>query len=96
MPLKATSYWLQPLATSVSLPIRRRCRAIYDCKADNNDELSFSKDEVIVILKSPPGSSWWVSGQNLLLPSCDSNSMIMDTWLTTNHVIVLTSYLTVD
>ncbi|KAF6018036.1 ASAP1 [Bugula neritina] len=49
----------KPLAPSVSLPIRRRCRAIYDCKADNNDELSFSKDEVIVILKSPPGSSWW-------------------------------------
>ncbi|XP_067937067.1 arf-GAP with SH3 domain, ANK repeat and PH domain-containing protein 2-like [Watersipora subatra] len=47
------------LATSASLPIRRRCRALYDCKADNIDELSFFKDEIIVILKSPANSNWW-------------------------------------
>jgi len=47
------------LTSSVSLPIRKRCRALYDCKADNTDELSFYKDEIIVILRSPPDSNWW-------------------------------------
>ncbi|KAH6928833.1 hypothetical protein HPB50_020130 [Hyalomma asiaticum] len=29
---------------------RRRCRALYDCCADQQDELSFSEGEIIVII----------------------------------------------
>ena len=55
------------LVSTTALPIRKRCRALYDCKADNLDELSFYKDEVIVILNCPPNSSWWVSKQTIAI-----------------------------
>uniref|UniRef100_A0A0X3NVM2 Arf-GAP with SH3 domain, ANK repeat and PH domain-containing protein 1 n=1 Tax=Schistocephalus solidus TaxID=70667 RepID=A0A0X3NVM2_SCHSO len=39
-------------------PIPRRCRALYDCEAENADELTFRKDEVICIVKSVE-PDWW-------------------------------------
>ena len=38
----------------------RRCKALYDCEADNEDELTFSEGDVIVIVKEEE-EEWWVS-----------------------------------
>lgn len=37
---------------------RRRCRALYDCEADNDDELTFREGEVIIILEEVE-EEWW-------------------------------------
>ncbi|KAM7368310.1 hypothetical protein PAMP_014543 [Pampus punctatissimus] len=39
----------------------QRVKAIYDCSADNPDELTFSEGEVIVV-DDEEDSEWWVSG----------------------------------
>ena len=39
---------------------KRRCRALYDCNADNEDELSFQEGEVIIIDREEE-DDWWVS-----------------------------------
>ncbi|ESO83203.1 hypothetical protein LOTGIDRAFT_179801 [Lottia gigantea] len=36
----------------------QRCRALYDCEADNEDELSFKEGEIIVILREEE-EEWW-------------------------------------
>ena len=38
----------------------RRCEALYDCDADNEDELSFREGEVIVLLREEE-EEWWVT-----------------------------------
>uniref|UniRef100_T1J7C5 ArfGAP with SH3 domain, ANK repeat and PH domain-containing protein n=1 Tax=Strigamia maritima TaxID=126957 RepID=T1J7C5_STRMM len=40
----------------------RRCRALYDCDADNEDELSFQEGEVIVILNEHTADENWMEG----------------------------------
>ncbi|XP_046549057.1 LOW QUALITY PROTEIN: arf-GAP with SH3 domain, ANK repeat and PH domain-containing protein 2-like [Haliotis rubra] len=37
---------------------RRRCRALYDCDADNDDELTFKEGEIILVLKEEE-EEWW-------------------------------------
>ena len=37
-----------------------RCRALDDCEADNDDELSFKEGEIILVLKEEE-EEWWVS-----------------------------------
>ena len=47
------------------LPMTVRCRALYDCEADNEDELSFSEGEVLLLIKKEE-DEWWegmVEGQ---------------------------------
>ncbi|KAL7054884.1 hypothetical protein AAHC03_024465 [Spirometra sp. Aus1] len=39
-------------------PVPRRCLALYDCEAENPDELTFRKDEVICIVRSVE-PDWW-------------------------------------
>jgi len=39
---------------------KRQCVALYDCEADNDDELSFREGEVINII-SEDEEEWWVS-----------------------------------
>ena len=43
-----------------STTTRRQCVALYDCEADNDDELSFHEGEVINII-SEDEEDWWVS-----------------------------------
>jgi Arf-GAP/SH3 domain/ANK repeat/PH domain-containing protein len=46
-------------------PFQRRCRALYDCEADNDDELSFYEGETIIAEKEEE-EDWWqgyVEGQ---------------------------------
>lgn len=43
----------------------RRVKTIYDCQADNDDELTFIEGEVIVVT-GEEDLEWWVSGLNHL------------------------------
>ena len=38
----------------------RRCKAKYNCQADNEDELSFEQGEIIVLVREEE-DEWWVS-----------------------------------
>ena len=40
----------------------RRCRALYDCQADNDDELSFREGEVILITNEYTDDDNWMEG----------------------------------
>jgi Arf-GAP/SH3 domain/ANK repeat/PH domain-containing protein len=40
--------------------VNARCRALYDCEADNDDELSFREGEIIIVLREEE-EEWWVS-----------------------------------
>uniref|UniRef100_A0A8D8M2C7 Arf-GAP with SH3 domain, ANK repeat and PH domain-containing protein 1 n=1 Tax=Cacopsylla melanoneura TaxID=428564 RepID=A0A8D8M2C7_9HEMI len=42
-----------------SLP---RCRALYDCSADNEDELSFREGDILRVLSSCPDDDNWMEG----------------------------------
>lgn len=41
---------------------RRRCRALYDCCADQRDELSFTEGEIIVIISEITEDDQWMEG----------------------------------
>ena len=41
---------------------RRRCRALYDCAADLEDELSFHEGEIIIILQEETEDGDWMLG----------------------------------
>ena len=43
-------------------PHIRRCRALYDCEADNEDELTFEEGDVIVILNEETEDENWMEG----------------------------------
>ncbi|RWS08892.1 arf-GAP with SH3 domain: ANK repeat and PH domain-containing protein 2-like protein [Dinothrombium tinctorium] len=40
----------------------RRCRALYDCEADRDDELAFKEGEIIVILNEKTDDEDWMEG----------------------------------
>merc|ERR1719323_390128 len=40
----------------------RRCRALYDCEADNEDELTFEEGDVIIILAEETEDDNWMEG----------------------------------
>jgi Arf-GAP/SH3 domain/ANK repeat/PH domain-containing protein len=40
----------------------RRCRALYDCEADNEDELSFREGEVIIVTNEQTDDENWMEG----------------------------------
>ena len=40
----------------------RRCRALYDCDADNEDELSFREGEVIIVTNEQTDDENWMEG----------------------------------
>ncbi|XP_014679477.1 PREDICTED: arf-GAP with SH3 domain, ANK repeat and PH domain-containing protein 2-like isoform X2 [Priapulus caudatus] len=46
----------------VDSPKQKRCQALYDCEADNEDELSFVEGEVIVILNDKVEDENWREG----------------------------------
>lgn len=54
------SFHLQP--TSSTLSGLRRCRALYDCEADNEDELSFREGEVIIVTNEQTDDDNWMEG----------------------------------
>jgi len=40
----------------------KRCRALYDCEADNEDELSFEEGDIIIILAEETEDDNWMEG----------------------------------
>ncbi|KAL1492937.1 hypothetical protein ABEB36_011100 [Hypothenemus hampei] len=40
----------------------RRCKALYDCAADNEDELSFQEGEIIIVIKEQTDDDNWMEG----------------------------------
>jgi len=40
----------------------RRCRALYDCEADNEDELTFEEGDIIVIIAEETEDDNWMEG----------------------------------
>ncbi|XP_050026272.1 arfGAP with SH3 domain, ANK repeat and PH domain-containing protein [Dermacentor andersoni] len=46
----------------IATKARRRCRALYDCCADQQDELSFSEGEIIVIISEITEDDQWMEG----------------------------------
>lgn len=52
---------LQPVMVS-NLGSLRRCRALYDCEADNEDELSFREGDVIIIINEQTDDDNWMEG----------------------------------
>ena len=48
------------MSNAASTVRKRQCVALYDCKADNDDELSFREGEVINVI-SEDEEEWWVS-----------------------------------
>ncbi|GFN83111.1 ARF-GAP with sh3 domain, ank repeat and ph domain-containing protein 1 [Plakobranchus ocellatus] len=48
----------QPQPASASNQAKRRYRALYDCEADNEDELTFSEGEIIIVIYEEE-DEWW-------------------------------------
>ena len=40
----------------------RRCRALYDCEADNEDELTFEEGEIVLIINEETEDENWMEG----------------------------------
>ncbi|KOX80868.1 Arf-GAP with SH3 domain, ANK repeat and PH domain-containing protein 1 [Melipona quadrifasciata] len=53
---------LPKLPTLSTLSGLRRCRALYDCEADNVDELSFREGEVIIVTNEQTDDDNWMEG----------------------------------
>jgi len=41
---------------------QRRCRALYDCVADNDDELEFKEGEILIVLNERTDDENWMEG----------------------------------
>ncbi|XP_014485335.1 PREDICTED: arf-GAP with SH3 domain, ANK repeat and PH domain-containing protein 2 isoform X4 [Dinoponera quadriceps] len=63
-PFSANTFLLSSHAqpTSSTLSGLRRCRALYDCEADNEDELSFREGEVIIVTNEQTDDDNWMEG----------------------------------
>lgn len=48
--------------TSNGGTVLRRCKALYDCKADNEDELSFKEGEIIIVTNEQTDDDNWMEG----------------------------------
>ncbi|KAL1246444.1 ANK repeat and PH domain-containing protein,ArfGAP with SH3 domain [Trichinella spiralis] len=81
LPQKSFTFQRKPQCTTV-LPrpaprkkkptseIRKKCRAIYNCKADNSDEISFSRGDLIFITREhlSDENDYWMNNNDLQLP----------------------------
>ncbi|XP_016837991.1 arfGAP with SH3 domain, ANK repeat and PH domain-containing protein isoform X2 [Nasonia vitripennis] len=52
----------KPPASATGYSGLRRCRALYDCEADNEDELSFHEGDVIVVTNEHTDDDNWMEG----------------------------------
>ncbi|EDW85580.2 uncharacterized protein Dwil_GK23159 [Drosophila willistoni] len=46
----------------INLNAQRRCRALYDCVADNDDELEFKEGEILIVLNERTDDENWMEG----------------------------------
>ena len=40
----------------------KKCRALYDCEADNEDELTFEEGDIIIIMAEETEDENWMEG----------------------------------
>ncbi|XP_011502913.1 PREDICTED: arf-GAP with SH3 domain, ANK repeat and PH domain-containing protein 1 isoform X2 [Ceratosolen solmsi marchali] len=52
----------KPPASTIGFSNLRRCRALYDCEADNEDELSFHEGDIIVVTNEHTDDENWMEG----------------------------------
>ena len=45
----------------VASGLPRRVQALYDCEADNEDELTFKEGDILVVKGEGEDAEWWVS-----------------------------------
>ena len=45
----------------VASGLPRRVQALYDCEADNEDELTFKEGDIILVKGEGEDAEWWVS-----------------------------------
>lgn len=67
----------------------RRVKTIYDCQADNDDELTFVEGEVIVVM-GEEDQEWWVSVTTTNFQACapqheTEEAKILDLQILTFH-----------
>uniref|UniRef100_A0A671Z4A8 ArfGAP with SH3 domain, ankyrin repeat and PH domain 1a n=1 Tax=Sparus aurata TaxID=8175 RepID=A0A671Z4A8_SPAAU len=58
-----------PLPRKINSNKIRRVKTIYDCQADNDDELTFTEGEVIIVT-GEEDPEWWVGTQILFIKYC--------------------------
>ncbi|XP_024083772.1 arfGAP with SH3 domain, ANK repeat and PH domain-containing protein isoform X1 [Cimex lectularius] len=61
-PEESEPYFYCPLEEKPVCTTRPRCRALYDCSADNEDELSFREGDIIIVTKTSTDDENWVEG----------------------------------
>lgn len=44
-----------------ALTLPQRVEALYDCEADNEDELTFKEGDIILVKGEGEDAEWWVS-----------------------------------
>ena len=49
--------------------VGRQCRALYDCEADNEDELTFEEGDIIVVINEDTEDENWMEGTLLTDPN---------------------------
>ena len=45
----------------VASGLPRRVQALYDCEADNDDELTFKEGDILLVKGEGEDAEWWVS-----------------------------------
>lgn len=66
----------------------RRCEALFDCDADNEDELTFREGEIIVLLREEE-EEWWVSCPPFVLVTGNGIDARLHTYLFGGCLITL-------
>ena len=82
--------------------VGRKCRALYDCEADNEDELTFEEGDIIVVINEDTEDENWMEGCLQIDPSrrglfpVSFVNMLEDSWFlllpmstTTSTTIIL-------
>merc|ERR1719320_1894830 len=64
----------------------KRCRALYDCEADNEDELSFEEGDIIIIIAEETEDDNWMEGilETILITGV-SSQLPLSTCCPTDH-----------
>ena len=50
-----------------ALTLPQRVEALYDCEADNEDELTFKEGDIILVKGEGEDAEWWVSIGRIIL-----------------------------
>ena len=53
--------FLLSFGVQVASGLPRRVQALYDCEADNDDELTFKEGDILLVKGEGEDAEWWVS-----------------------------------